>query len=112
MTARVDQKPHIEQGSGVPGLCRAIIAQAFFDAAWTGARSLDDVPIWQKRMAHIRGEALVWLRGDSDDFAKVCDRADVDPSFVRALARGTFGSYLDDLYLPAVSLPSMSEVAN
>lgn len=73
---------------GVPSQQRlflAVIHQAFADAL-TNTRD----------MRHARAEALIWLRGNSEDFSAVCDWAGIAPEVVRRWAVETFGSKLHE----------------
>lgn len=57
---------------------RAVIVQALMDAACGSQK-------YEAQQA--RQEALVWLRGTSQDFATVCYYAGFEPEFVRKMVR-------------------------
>lgn len=57
---------------------RAVIVQALMDAS-SNSKKQENIQSKQ--------EALVWLRGNSQDFATVCHHAGYDPEFVRDMAR-------------------------
>lgn len=59
-------------------LWRAVIVQALMDAA-CGSEKHEAVKA--------RDEALIWLRGTSEDFATVCYYAGYEPEFVRMLVK-------------------------
>jgi hypothetical protein len=59
-------------------LRRAIIMQIIIDACTTGKHSKNRI---------IEREAREWLFNNSDDFQQICDEADLEPDFVRAIAR-------------------------
>jgi hypothetical protein len=57
---------------------RAVIVQALMDASSNSAK---------KENLQAKQEALVWLRGNSADFATVCYYAGFEPDFVKMMAR-------------------------
>lgn len=57
---------------------RAVIVQALMDAS-CGSQKYE--------AAQARREALVWLRGTSQDFATVCYYAGFEPEFVRKMVK-------------------------
>lgn len=59
-------------------LWRAVIVQALMDASSNSKK---------KENIQAKEEALIWLRGNSKDFATVCCRAGYEPSFVRDMAK-------------------------
>ncbi|MFO1241901.1 MAG: hypothetical protein U1E36_01660 [Rickettsiales bacterium] len=64
--------------AGEESMWRAVIVQALMDAS-----SLSRKP---ENQFHKR-EALIWLRGTSEDFHRVCHFAGFEPSFVRQLVK-------------------------
>jgi hypothetical protein len=60
------------------GMWRAVIVQALMDASSNSAK---------KENLQAKQEALVWLRGNSADFATVCYYAGFEPDFVKMMAR-------------------------
>ncbi len=59
-------------------LWRAVIVQALMDAA-CGSKKYEAI--------QARQEALIWLRGNSRDFATVCYYAGFEPEFVRMMVK-------------------------
>ncbi len=80
-------------------LWAAVIAQAFKDADWSPKKGTT-----KNYSPGLRAYALFWLRGTTEGFRVVCDAADVDPSYVRRIARSRYGSLLDENWTP-VELP-------
>jgi hypothetical protein len=60
------------------GIWRAVIVQALMDASSNSAK---------KENLQAKQEALVWLRGNSVDFASVCYYAGFEPEFVKQMAK-------------------------
>lgn len=60
------------------GVWRAVIVQALMDASTNSAK---------KENLQAKSEALVWLRGNSIDFASVCQFAGFEPEFVKDMAK-------------------------
>ena len=75
-------------------LWAAVIEQALRDAKWNPdnvdkeSRS-NGIPHTQ--MLNARGDALRWLRGNTEDFKTVCDLAGLNPSYVKRLAEEQLG---------------------
>lgn len=63
---------------GEIALWKAVIMQALVDASSRSAK-------WEARQQKV--EALSWLRGTSRDFITVCQLAEMDPDYVRKMAR-------------------------
>ena len=70
-------EPHNYSGSE-QGVWRAVIVQALMDASSNSAK---------KENLQAKEEALVWLRGNSVDFASVCYFAGFEPEFVKQMAK-------------------------
>ncbi|KKK84924.1 hypothetical protein LCGC14_2778450 [marine sediment metagenome] len=79
-------------------LWRGVILRAFQDAGW----DLNDVQmdIKYRDAFNIRASALIWLRGNSEDFHKVCDFAKCDPKGVKIAAKDIFGALIHELQIP------------
>jgi hypothetical protein len=79
-------------------LWSAVIVRAFNDAAWVP----DDVDTARNYVEnHLDySSALVWLRGNTKDFMTVCEFANINPGYVRRLARERFGDRIDELQTP------------
>jgi hypothetical protein len=71
----------------------AVIKRAFQDAAWK-PEGTEKVRNYMDNHNE-RATSRVWLRGNSPDFVLVCQFADMDPGYVRHLARKRFGDLLD-----------------
>ena len=84
--------------SGYNVLWRGVIMRVFQDASF----NLDDVKtdIKYRDVSNIRASALVWLRGNSEDFHRVCHLAKCDPENVRIAAKDMFGSLIHELQIP------------
>lgn len=65
--------------AGEQALWRAVIVQALMDAASLSHKA--------ENLNH-RREALIWLRGRSEDFHRVCHYAGLDPDCTREMIRG------------------------
>ena len=64
--------------NGMRALWRAVITQALMDAASDSKK-----PFCMAQKI----KARAWLRGDSQDFLKVCSLADMDPEYVKIQAK-------------------------
>lgn len=77
-TAAPDHEPY-DPVRGERGVWRAVILQALIDAACLSHK---------KESIQSREEALIWLRGTSQDFYTVCHYAGFEPEYVRRMVRG------------------------
>jgi len=89
-------------GNGVPldecqELWGAVIERALLDAQWNPDNSEDNSRcsgIPRAQMLNARGDALRWLRGNTEDFHFVCEAAGLNPGYVRRLAAEHLGEDL------------------
>jgi hypothetical protein len=72
-----DHEPY-DPVRGERGVWRAVILQALMDAACMSHK---------KENIQAREEALIWLRGTSQDFYTVCHHAGFEPEYVRRMVR-------------------------
>ena len=77
--AIIDGEPYNAVGQE-QAMWRAVVVQALMDAA-CGSQKYE--------AAQARNEALIWLRGTSQDFATVCYYAGFEPEFVRRMVRNS-----------------------
>ena len=75
----------------------AVIERALLDAQWNPANSEDNSRcsgIPRAQMLNARGDALRWLRGNTEDFKTVCEAAGLNPGYVKRLAAEHLGEDL------------------
>ena len=77
-TVEPDHDPY-DPVRGERAIWRAVILQALMDASCMSGK---------KESQQAQQESLVWLRGNSADFATVCYYAGFEPEYVRRMVRG------------------------
>ncbi len=75
----------------------AVVERALLDARWNPNNSdeasrCNGIPHIQ--MVNARGNALRWLRGNTEDFHFVCEAAGLNPAYVKRLAAEQLGEDL------------------
>lgn len=73
-----DEIDHYIVVQGERAVWRAVIVQALMDAACQSKK---------QENIQARNESLIWLRGNSLDFATVCYNAGFEPEYVRRMVR-------------------------
>jgi hypothetical protein len=83
-------------------LWSAVIARTFKDADWSpiGEKATSIAPDLYQEFFNARAYALSWLRGTTEGFALICDAANVNPGYVRRIARHRYGALLDESWTP------------
>ncbi len=89
-----------DDGSPTPeqALWQAVIEQQFNDATWIRDSVTDKATDHLDHRRRDGASALIWLRGNTENFEKVCDLAGVNPGAIRRFAKECFGDLINELY--------------
>ena len=71
-------------------LWRAVIARALVDMMWDLPEGKKYIPQTHDEHARNRGNAYEWFFIPNREFYKVCELSDLDPRYVRTMARRIF----------------------